>query len=51
MSEILSWWSRVTQGYAGAEDWRSGLGLCAVMARFRPDLLPYSSLGNVTPFL
>ena len=33
----MSWCARLTEGYAGSDDWRSGLALCAIIARFRPD--------------
>ena len=45
--EFSSWCSVVTSGYPGAGEWRSGLGLCAILARFRPDLVNYDTLGEV----
>ena len=47
---LLSWCRQVTSGYKGVkienltESWRSGLGFCAVIARFRPDLVDYAEL-------
>ena len=44
---LLAWCKRVTSGYAGVnivnftECWRSGLPFCAIIARFKPDLLDY----------
>ena len=52
-AELLSWCNVVTQDYTGVnieeEDggsWRSGLGLCAIIARFRPDLIQFDALGK-----
>ena len=53
VSRLRAWCDLVTSDYAGlgATDpgdwWRSGLGLCAIIARFRPDLIHYHSLGIV----
>ena len=48
---VLEEWSRfITSGYPGViinnipESWTSGLALCAIIARFRPDLLEYDHL-------
>ena len=44
------WCKRVTSGYAKVnivnmtESWRSGLAFCAIIARFRPDLLDYARI-------
>ena len=47
---LLAWCKRITSDYAGVnivnftECWRSGLAFCAIIARFRPDLLDYARL-------
>ena len=47
---LEAWCKRVTSGYAGvsitdwSESWRSGLAFCAIIARFRPDLLTFARL-------
>ena len=47
---LEAWCKRVTSGYAGVnivnmtESWRSGLAFCAIIARFRPDLLDYDRI-------
>jgi len=47
---LYSWCRRVTGGYPGVEvtnmteDWRNGLAFCAVIHRFRPDLIDFNSL-------
>ena len=59
VSRLLAWCDLVTLDYTGVrisheaeaearlcEWWTEGHGLCAVIARFRPDLLQYHSLGN-----
>ena len=44
------WCRRVTGGYAGVnianmtESWRDGLAFCAIIHRFRPQLLQYNNL-------
>ena len=44
------WCQRVTQDYPGVnivnmtESWRDGLGFCAIIHRFRPDLIDFASL-------
>ena len=61
VSRLLAWCDLVTLDYTGVrlsqeaegeaearlcQWWTAGHGLCAVIARFRPDLLQYHSLGN-----
>jgi len=47
---LLHWCKQVTSGYPGvsvsdfSSSWRSGLAFCAIIARFRPDLLDFDSL-------
>merc|ERR1712062_481517 len=44
------WCKQVTSGYPGVDindftsSWRSGLAFCAIIARFRPDLIEFDSL-------
>ncbi|GAB6023270.1 hypothetical protein CHUAL_008082 [Chamberlinius hualienensis] len=48
--DLLSWCKEVTKGYRGVKvtnmttSWRNGLAFCAVIHRFRPDLVDYASL-------
>ncbi|KAM9369359.1 F-actin-monooxygenase MICAL1 [Phaethornis superciliosus] len=48
--ELLSWCQASTAGYRGVEvtnfttSWTSGLALCALIHRFRPDLLDFNSM-------
>ena len=50
MLALEAWAKRVTSGYAGVnivdltESWRSGLAFCAIIARFRPDLIDFDKL-------
>uniref|UniRef100_H2ZHW3 F-actin monooxygenase n=1 Tax=Ciona savignyi TaxID=51511 RepID=H2ZHW3_CIOSA len=47
---ILSWCQSTTKGYAGVDvqdltsSWKSGLALCALVHRFRPDLIQWAEL-------
>ncbi|KAG9335203.1 hypothetical protein JZ751_005555, partial [Albula glossodonta] len=49
-SKLLSWCQRQTEGYrnVGVTDltssWKSGLALCAIIHRYRPDLIDFDSL-------
>ncbi|XP_062931700.1 F-actin-monooxygenase MICAL3 isoform X3 [Cynocephalus volans] len=49
-SKLLSWCQRQTDGYTGVNvtdltmSWKSGLALCAIIHRYRPDLLDFDSL-------
>ncbi|XP_070612596.1 F-actin-monooxygenase MICAL3 isoform X5 [Erythrolamprus reginae] len=49
-SKLLGWCQRQTDGYAGVNitdltmSWKSGLALCAIIHRFRPDLIDFDSL-------
>uniref|UniRef100_A0A671DUP0 F-actin monooxygenase n=1 Tax=Rhinolophus ferrumequinum TaxID=59479 RepID=A0A671DUP0_RHIFE len=49
-SKLLGWCQRQTDGYAGVEvtdlttSWKSGLALCAIIHRYRPDLIDFDSL-------
>merc|ERR1712062_666379 len=44
------WCKQLTSGYSGVNindftsSWRSGLAFCAIIARFRPDLIEFDSL-------
>nr|XP_018672882.1 protein-methionine sulfoxide oxidase mical3b isoform X1 [Ciona intestinalis]XP_026696711.1 protein-methionine sulfoxide oxidase mical3b isoform X1 [Ciona intestinalis] len=49
-SKLLSWCQKMTEGYPGVEvndltsSWRNGLALCAIVHRYRPDLIEWSQL-------
>ncbi|XP_055761594.1 protein-methionine sulfoxide oxidase mical3a-like isoform X1 [Salvelinus fontinalis] len=51
-SKLLSWCQQQTQGYRGVAvsdlttSWKSGLALCALIHRYRPDLIDFASLGE-----
>ncbi|KAG1929441.1 [F-actin]-monooxygenase MICAL3 [Pimephales promelas] len=49
-SKLLNWCQRQTEGYRGVSvsdlttSWKSGLALCALIHRYRPDLIDFDSL-------
>ncbi|XP_054574635.1 F-actin-monooxygenase MICAL3 isoform X3 [Eptesicus fuscus] len=49
-SKLLGWCQRQTDGYTGVSvtdltmSWKSGLALCAIIHRYRPDLIDFDSL-------
>ncbi|XP_053355819.1 protein-methionine sulfoxide oxidase mical3a isoform X25 [Clarias gariepinus] len=49
-SKLLNWCQRQTDGYRGVSvsdltmSWKSGLALCALIYRYRPDLIDFDSL-------
>ncbi|XP_053108843.1 F-actin-monooxygenase MICAL3 isoform X5 [Hemicordylus capensis] len=49
-SKLLGWCQRQTDGYIGVNvtdltmSWKSGLALCAIIHRYRPDLIDFDSL-------
>nr|XP_014428172.1 F-actin-monooxygenase MICAL2 isoform X9 [Pelodiscus sinensis] len=49
-NKLLTWCQKQTEGYRNVNvtdltaSWRSGLALCAIMHRFRPDLIDFDSL-------
>ncbi|XP_052453534.1 F-actin-monooxygenase mical2b isoform X5 [Carassius gibelio] len=51
-SRLLQWCQKQTQGYRGVDltdlttSWRSGLALCALIHRQRPDLIDFDSLNE-----
>merc|ERR1711997_309221 len=50
VAALHQWCRQVTSGYPGVDitdftsAWRSGLAFCAIIARFRPDLIEFDSL-------
>ena len=52
---LYVWCRRITGGYRGVEvnnmteAWRSGLAFCAIIHRFRPDLIDYDGLDESDP--
>uniref|UniRef100_A0A3P8UB20 Calponin-homology (CH) domain-containing protein n=1 Tax=Amphiprion percula TaxID=161767 RepID=A0A3P8UB20_AMPPE len=48
--KLLTWCQEQTRGYRGvdvsdlATSWKSGLALCALIHRYRPDLIDFDSL-------
>ncbi|XP_071200119.1 F-actin-monooxygenase mical2b-like isoform X8 [Salvelinus alpinus] len=51
-SRLLTWCQKQTQGYRGVDvtnltsSWKSGLALCALIHRLRPDLIEFDSLNE-----
>ncbi|XP_060131613.1 F-actin-monooxygenase MICAL2 isoform X4 [Zootoca vivipara] len=51
-NKLLTWCQKQTEGYRNVSvmdlttSWRSGLALCAIMHRFRPDLIDFDSLNE-----
>ncbi|XP_044870306.1 F-actin-monooxygenase MICAL2 [Mauremys mutica] len=51
-NKLLTWCQKQTEGYRNVNvtdlttSWRSGLALCAIMHRFRPDLIDFDSLNE-----
>ncbi|TFK00171.1 protein scribble-like protein [Platysternon megacephalum] len=51
-NKLLTWCQKQTEGYRNIHvtdlttSWRSGLALCAIMHRFRPDLIDFDSLNE-----
>ncbi|XP_028813342.1 protein-methionine sulfoxide oxidase mical3a isoform X25 [Denticeps clupeoides] len=49
-SKLLNWCQRQTEGYRGVSvtdltmSWKSGLALCAIIHRYRPDLIDFDAL-------
>jgi len=53
---LLQWCKQVTSGYPGvsvtdfSNSWRSGLAFCAIIARFRPELIDFDGLDPENSF-
>ncbi|KAJ1177462.1 hypothetical protein NDU88_002717 [Pleurodeles waltl] len=51
-NKLLTWCQKQTEGYKSvtvtdlATSWKSGLALCAIIHRFRPDLIDFDSLNE-----
>ncbi|XP_057237973.1 F-actin-monooxygenase MICAL2 isoform X7 [Malurus melanocephalus] len=51
-NKLLTWCQKQTEGYRNvhitdlSSSWRSGLALCAIIHRFRPDLIDFDSLNE-----
>ncbi|XP_048341012.1 F-actin-monooxygenase MICAL2 isoform X5 [Sphaerodactylus townsendi] len=51
-NKLLTWCQKQTEGYRNVSvtdlstSWRSGLALCAIMHRFKPDLIDFDSLNE-----
>merc|ERR1712038_872458 len=56
VAALQQWCRQVTSGYPGVDitdftnAWRSGLAFCAIIARFRPDLIEFDSLDMNSSF-
>merc|ERR1711997_1194017 len=56
VAALHQWCRQVTSGYPGVDitdftsAWRSGLAFCAIIARFRPDLIEFDSLDANSSF-